>query len=201
MIADEGDYESLFSKWQGQQDEGSRNQLLEAIYGDLRKLAAGMLQLRRNGPYTRPTELANAFIERKFLLYSRLNWLGRAQFYSLLSVAMRRFLIDASRQWVDALGLDVIEDKAGGGSSDHAAALAYQEAIEGVSRVKPHWGLLLDWRITLELSWEDIHSLAANAAEFEHLDSRDVQSLKYEFRKAKAWLKLHHFRAARESSS
>jgi RNA polymerase sigma-70 factor, ECF subfamily len=83
----------------GQGGENSRealDNLLPIVYDELRRLAASFLQ-RENAVSIQTTELVH---EAYFKLTNQrtVDWENRGQFFAIAAQAMRRLLIDASRQ-------------------------------------------------------------------------------------------------------
>jgi RNA polymerase sigma factor (TIGR02999 family) len=81
-----------------QRDEpGAANQLMEAVYGELRILAAGKLAGERNNVTLQPT----ALVHEAWLRLGgdqQAQWQNRAHFFSAAAEAMRRILIDRARK-------------------------------------------------------------------------------------------------------
>lgn len=189
MKTDNTEYlKKLFEEWQRDKDERARTVLLEQIYADLHDLASAVLRRGPASEYTRTTQLAHDFIANKFVEFDGLDWRGRASFYKLLSKAMRRFLIDASRKKGAQIGIELPDGLVVSDPSPHAVYV-YNEAIERLESIRAHWAVLVDSRVLLELPWADIEKCANADPTFSVLKERDIPHLKYEFRKAKAWLK------------
>ena len=76
-------------------DRGAGDQLTELVYAQVRAIAGKHLRQYRNHLTLQPTELANELFLR--LIGSDINWQDRRHFYGVVSVAMRRILIDTAR--------------------------------------------------------------------------------------------------------
>jgi RNA polymerase sigma factor (TIGR02999 family) len=76
-------------------DRVAADALIEAVYGELRRLASGHLQHERSGHTLSATALVHeAWVK---LADQRQPWQGRAHFFGAASQAMRRILIDYAR--------------------------------------------------------------------------------------------------------
>jgi RNA polymerase sigma factor (TIGR02999 family) len=80
--------------------EGSRrsaDRLLEAVYDDLRKLAASYLRSERPDHTLQPTALVHEAYLR-LIDQSRVDWRNRSHFFAVAAQAMRRLLVDHARR-------------------------------------------------------------------------------------------------------
>ncbi len=123
---DRDDVTTLLAAWQ-EGDETARNQLLDAVYAQLRRLAAG--QLRRHGAAAtlQPTELVH---EAFFRLERAGGIQDRDHFMAICATAMRHILIDAAKRRARL--------KRGGGQKDvtlEEALLPHDEDVERVLAV------------------------------------------------------------------
>lgn len=86
----------LLSAWRAG-DEAARDRVIEAVYAQVRHLAARHLrgQVGPGAVSLQPTELANELFVR--LLDSDCTWTDRRHFYNAAALAMRRILVDAAR--------------------------------------------------------------------------------------------------------
>lgn len=72
-------------------------QLLPAVYAELRRLAGGYLQRERPDHTLQPTELVHeAYV--KLVDQTRVDWQGRTHFFAVAANAMRRLLVDHARK-------------------------------------------------------------------------------------------------------
>jgi RNA polymerase sigma factor (TIGR02999 family) len=82
--------------------------LMEAVYGELRKMARGYLHRERAGHSLPPTALVHeAYL--KLIDQQRVKWQNRAHFFAIAARVMRRILVDHARERASA--------KRGGGAT------------------------------------------------------------------------------------
>lgn len=130
-------------------DEGARTRLIEAVHGELRRLARGYLRRERRGHSLPPTALVHdAYL--KLVDQDRMQWRNRAQFFSIAAHQMRRILLDYARA-------HRAQKRGGGvrialGNNDAAVApdsvdvLALHVALEKLSEQYPRQGQLVELR-------------------------------------------------------
>jgi RNA polymerase sigma factor (TIGR02999 family) len=86
----------LLKRWR----KGSREAeaaLMERVYGELRRLAAGYMRRERVGKTLQPTAVVNeAFI--RLLPQRGVSWENRAHFFGIAAKMMRRVLVDHARR-------------------------------------------------------------------------------------------------------
>jgi RNA polymerase sigma factor (TIGR02999 family) len=114
--------------------------LLELVYGELRRMAAGYLAQERTGHTLQPTALVHeAFL--RLIDQSQVEWQGRAHFLGLAAQAMRRILVDHARAkqrgkrgggWA-RVELEGVEDATGVAELDLVAVDAALERLRAVS--------------------------------------------------------------------
>lgn len=86
----------LLQAW-GQGDLQAREDLVQLVYQQLRKRAAGYLRRERRDHTLQPTALVNeAYI--RLMGQERVTWLNRAQFFGVAAQIMRRILVDHARE-------------------------------------------------------------------------------------------------------
>src|SRR6516162_4926752 len=90
-MRDEANFEDL----KGDDPLADEN-LLEAVYPEMRRLAARLMARERPSHTLQPTALANEALIQ-LLNPSRTRFKSRAEFYAIASRAMRRILIDYAR--------------------------------------------------------------------------------------------------------
>jgi RNA polymerase sigma-70 factor (ECF subfamily) len=77
-------------------DESAPGRLLELVYEDLRRLAAGYLQNERNAQTLQATALVHeAYI--RLVDWKNVGWENRAHFFAVAAKVMRRVLVDHAR--------------------------------------------------------------------------------------------------------
>jgi RNA polymerase sigma factor (TIGR02999 family) len=80
----------------GKGDAGADSRLIEAVYGDLRRVARRRLRGERGDHSLSPTALVHEAYVRLVDL-RRLRWQNRAQFFAIAARLMRRVLVDHAR--------------------------------------------------------------------------------------------------------
>jgi RNA polymerase sigma factor (TIGR02999 family) len=73
------------------------NHLFEVVYGELRRLAAGMMRGERPDHTLQPTALVNETYLR-LVDDTQIDWQNRAHFFGIAATAMRRILVEHARQ-------------------------------------------------------------------------------------------------------
>lgn len=74
----------------------AQGRLLEAVYAELRKLAAAQMRRERSGHTLQPTALVNEAYLR--LVDGEVEWENRRHFFGAAAEAMRRVLVDHARK-------------------------------------------------------------------------------------------------------
>jgi len=139
-------------------DDGARTRLIEAVHGELRKLARGYMRREPRDHSLPPTALVHdAFL--KLAGQGRVQWQNRAQFFAVAAHQMRRVLLDHARARRAR--------KRGGGLrvplGDHDAAvgpptadvLALDAALEKLSERYPRQAQLVELRFFGGLTVEE----------------------------------------------
>ena len=89
------DVTGLLVAWSNGQ-ESARGMLIEAVYGELRRLARVCLARERQGHSLPPTALVHeAYL--KLIDQRRVRWESRAHFFAIAAQQMRRILVDHAR--------------------------------------------------------------------------------------------------------
>src|SRR5215203_1992910 len=95
MLEGRPDVTGLLVAWSSG-DEGARSRLIDAVYGELRRLARGYLQRERTDHSLAPTALVHeAYL--KLVDQRRVQWQNRSQFFAIAAHLMRRILVDHAR--------------------------------------------------------------------------------------------------------
>jgi len=164
-------------------DRGAGDQLTELVYAQVRAIAGKHLRQYRNHLTLQPTELANELFLR--LIGSDINWQDRRHFYGVVSVAMRRLLVDAARAHSsDRRGgglvhvtLSAANEAAGAEDSGDAAAL--EEGLQALRALDARKCEIIELNYLLGLKREEIAEVVGVS----------VPTVDRELRFARAWLR------------
>lgn len=85
----------LLEAWSAGREE-ALDQLLPAVYGELRRIARGQLARERRGQTLQPTDLVHEAFVR--LVDQRASWRNRVHFFGIAATCMRRVLADRARR-------------------------------------------------------------------------------------------------------
>jgi len=121
--------------------EGDRSpidHLMQAVYDELRKIAAAQMRREKPGHTLQPTALAHEAYLR-LVDQSQVDWKNRAHFLGMAAEMIRRILIDHARARatarrggsVERVSLSDVEDRAADGTLD---VLALDEALGELRR-------------------------------------------------------------------
>jgi RNA polymerase sigma factor (TIGR02999 family) len=77
-------------------DAGARQELMSAVYSELRRHAAAQLRRERPGHTLQPTALVHDTYLR-VVDQTRIGWVNRGQFFAIATPMMRRILVDHAR--------------------------------------------------------------------------------------------------------
>lgn len=179
MTSDRGITELLVA-WSGG-DRAALDDLMPAVYDELRRLAAAHLSRERPENTLRRTGLVHeAYV--KLVDQKRVRWQNRAHFFAVAARLMRRIVIDHARARGAqkrgrgaALSLDDAPEVA---VHDEADVLRLDEALERLTALDARQGRIVELRYFGGLS-------IAEAAEVLELSPA---TLKREWSMAKAWL-------------
>jgi RNA polymerase sigma factor (TIGR02999 family) len=174
------DVTRLLHAWSGG-DDGAADRLTELVYAQVRAIAGKHLRQFGNQLTLQPTELANELFLR--LIGADTNWQDRRHFYGVVSVAMRRILVDTARaRSSDKRGGNEVHvtlsavDQAENQDSD---AIELDEALEALRAVDGRKCEIVELNYLLGLKREEI----AEVLEI------SVPTIDRELRFARAWLK------------
>ena len=167
-------------------DGSAAERLVELVYAQVRAIAGKHLRQYGNQLTLQPTELAHELFLR--LIGADTNWQDRRHFYGVVSVAMRRILIDTARaRGSERRGggdlhvtLSAAEnaspEQAGMGDSD---AFALDEALDSLRRIDARKCEVIELTYLLGLKREEIAEVVGVS----------VPTVDRELRFARAWLK------------
>ena len=120
-------------------DRAALDALIEAVYGELRRLAAGHLRRERSGHTLSATALVHeAWL--KLADHRDQRWQSRAHFFGAASHAMRRILVDharvrgAGKRRGDRVSLTAVEEELSSTPSFHEL-ITIDTALDDLSRV------------------------------------------------------------------
>jgi RNA polymerase sigma factor (TIGR02999 family) len=155
------DVTQLLKRWR----KGSREAeaaLMERVYGELRRLAAGYMRRERVGKTLQPTAVVNEAFMR--LLPQRgVSWENRAHFFGIAAKMMRRVLVDHARR------KKAIKRDAGPGEpvsissvpspareADQVDVLALNEALSALAEIDPRQAEIVEMRYFAGLTVEEV---------------------------------------------
>ena len=140
--------------------EDGPDQLLPAVYGELRRLAAAYLRGERPGHTLQPTALVHEAYVR-LIDQRQIDWTNRAQFVGIAAVMMRRILVNHAR--------DRIADKRGGGAEHVPLTLSGEgigapevdlldlhDALTDLTETDPRKGRIVELKFFGGLTTEEI---------------------------------------------
>ena len=163
----------------------SSEELLRALYTELRKLAASRLRKEMLGQTLQPTALVHEAYLRLIDKDDRQKWSGRGHFFGAASTAMRRILIERARQkrtlraggdW-QRVRLDEIDDQSMPSTVD---LLSLNQALTELAQKSPRKAKLVELRFFAGLSNREAANVLGISTSTADLD----------WRYARAWLKV-----------
>ena len=121
------DVTQILHRWQGG-DDAALEELLRAVYPELRRVAARQLRAERSGHSLQPTGIAHD-VYLRLIDQQRVTWQNRAHFLAIAARLTRRVLVDHARRraaWKRGLGikpvpLEEVDVPAPGGDTDLVA--------------------------------------------------------------------------------
>lgn len=176
------DITTLLKAWSAG-DQAALDDLMPALYSEIRKLAASYLRRERPDHTLQPTALVNeAYL--KLIDQRVVEWQNRAHFFGVAAQIMRRILVDHARaQKADKRGsgnrplvLDEALEVAGGRSMDF---VALDDALKTLAELDPRQAQIVELRYFGGLSIEE-------TAEVTKLSPATI---KREWASARAWLR------------
>jgi RNA polymerase sigma factor (TIGR02999 family) len=176
----EVDVTELLADW-SKGNEVARGQLIEIVYGELKRLAKAYLRRERPNHSVAATALVHeAYL--KLVDQRRVQWQNRSHFFGIAAQAMRRILVDHARARDAAKrggGELTIESKPQDSvERSDIDILALDEALSRLEAVEPRWRQLVELRFFAGLTVEETASV---------LD-RSPATVKRDWSLARAWL-------------
>lgn len=173
----------LLAAWR-QGSPGAEEQLVAAVYGQLRRIAAGYLRRERREHTLRPTDLVHETYLR-LVGQQSLEWQDRGHFYAIASREMRRILVDQARKRRSAkrqglggarITLGDVPDPA---ATEDVDVLSLDEALVDLAAIDPRQSDIVEWRYFGGLTIDEIAPLAGVSA----------ATVKRELTTARVWLR------------
>jgi RNA polymerase sigma-70 factor (ECF subfamily) len=154
------DVTTLLIRWRAGSAEAEQ-ELMEAVQGELRKLAASYLRRERSGHTLQPTAIVNEAYLR--LLPQRdVAWENRSHFFGIAARMMRRILVDHARRKQafkrdgfigEPLTLSNVADPAGGEDVD---VLSLHEALSDLAALDARQAEVVEMRFFGGLTIDEI---------------------------------------------
>jgi RNA polymerase sigma factor (TIGR02999 family) len=130
-------------------EEGARNRLIEAVYGQLRQLARARLRREAADHSLSPTALVHEAYLR-LVDQQRVKWQNRAHFFAIAARLMRRILVDHARaRGAGKRGAGLRVSLAGlepGTPPRDLDVLALDAALDRLAAIDPRQGQLVELR-------------------------------------------------------
>jgi RNA polymerase sigma-70 factor, ECF subfamily len=177
-----GEITLLLQRWADGQAEAA-DELFEALYPELRRLADSRMRSERADHTLQPTALVNEFFLR-IARQKHFAWRNRAHFLAVASRAMRRLLIDYARaRNSDKRGSGAIllnlQDFAASVQVHHVDALEFDELLQRLAAEEPRMAQVTEMRCFGGLTNAEIGEALG-------IDERTV---KRDWEVARAWLR------------
>ncbi|MBV9506206.1 MAG: sigma-70 family RNA polymerase sigma factor [Acidobacteriia bacterium] len=179
-LACAGEVTKLLLAWSAG-DQRALEKLAPIVYDELARLAHQYMRRERPGHSLQSTALVHeAYI--RLVHYPRMDWQGRAHFFSVAAQAMRRILVDHARRknqkrggGLRRMSLDDAIDLGGGRGRD---LVALDEAMNALARVDARKAKVVEMRFFGGLSVEETAEVLKVSA----------ITVKREWSTAKLWL-------------
>jgi RNA polymerase sigma factor (TIGR02999 family) len=179
-----------------QGDAKAAEDLLSAVYGELRRLAAHKMAPEAPGQTLQPTALVHEAWLR-LGADAQPPWQNRAHFFAAAAEAMRRILVERARQraalkrggGAERVGLDELEIPMPVADDDRL--LAVDEALERLAAHHPRQAELVKLRYFVGMTFEEAASVL----------NISVRTAKAWWAYARAWLKVEMGRLSENPSA
>jgi RNA polymerase sigma factor (TIGR02999 family) len=149
MSPSPGNVTQLLLAW-SDGDRAALEDLVPAVYGELRRIAGRYLRRERLDHTLQPTALVHeAYL--KLIDQERARWQNRAQFFGVAAQLMRRILVDHARERAAAkrgggVSPVTLVDAAGASPARGIDVLALDEALTRLTALYPEQGRLVELR-------------------------------------------------------
>jgi RNA polymerase sigma-70 factor (ECF subfamily) len=176
----------LLREWQAG-DRNALDQLVAAVHGELRRLAAFHLRDERRNHTLQPTALVNE-VYLRLVGIQAMHWRDRSHFFAMVSRIMRRVLVDAARAHnADKRGAGVVRVSADEADSVEAPTgadtmpdmLSLDEALTALAELDERKASVVELRFFGGLSVEDTAGVLGVSEE----------TVARDWRTAKIWLR------------
>ncbi len=156
-VAAASEVAKLLLAWSGG-DQRAFEKLAPIVYDELRRLAHRYMRRERLGHSLQSTALLHeAYI--RLVDYQRMDWQGRAHFFSVAAQAMRRILVEHARRKNQKRGGGVqrisLDDAAEVGTGRSRDLVALDEAMNALARVDARKSKVVEMRFFGGLSVEE----------------------------------------------
>ncbi len=146
----------LLNRWRAG-DREAQEHLIDAVYGDLRRLARGQIRRERSDHTLEPTALAHEAYLR-LSEQQRVEWQGRTHFFAVAALAMRRILVSHARKRAagkrgGALRVTLPDELPADASEPDVLAL--DEALEQLEQLDPRQARVVELRFFGGLTVEE----------------------------------------------
>jgi RNA polymerase sigma-70 factor (ECF subfamily) len=175
------DVTRLLLEWR-EGNQAAKDQLIDAVYGELRRLANHHLRRERPDHTLQTTALVHeAYLQ--LIDQRRVQWQNRAHFFGIAAHLMRRILVEYARRRVaakrggGALRVALDERVAETGEPD-ITLVALDDALRALAAFDPRQSQIVELRFFGGLTVEDTAAVTGVS----------TRTIKREWRLAKAWL-------------
>lgn len=163
-------------------DTAALDDVIHAVYKELRRMAGRYLRLEHPGHTLQPTALVHEAYLR-LIDQTQVSWQNRAHFFAVAAQMMRRILVDHARTKqrdkrggsARTLSLDEVLDVVKGREAD---LVALDEALESLTGIDPRKGRVVEMRFFGGLSVDETAEVLAVSP----------QTVMRDWKLAKAWL-------------
>ena len=165
-------------------NKDAESQFLALVYGELHRLAAGLMRRERPEHTLQPTALVNEAYVR--LVNRTTDWENRSHFFAVAAQVMRRVLVDYARSHRagkrgGALPKVDLDDLPLGSENFPEKLLALDEALSRLSEWDPRQSRIVELRFFGGLTEEEIATLMQTS----------TRTVRREWSLARAWLYSH----------